>query len=114
MGSLSTNAPFFWSEKPSVLSGKPSVKVLGSRSVEVSWTQPALKASQATIISYAIRYWHTPTTKKVVMAESQDRSKTINGLEPCTDYQVDIASYSVVGPGTWSVAEKFRTRDERK
>jgi len=48
------------------------------------------------------------------MAGSQDRSKTINGLEPCTDYQVDIASYSVVGPGTWSVAEKFRTRDECK
>ncbi|KAK3755604.1 hypothetical protein QZH41_017598 [Actinostola sp. cb2023] len=85
-----------------------SVDNILAKSVKVSWTQPVLKSSQASIQSYVIRYWNNHNTKTDIVA-SPATNHIISGLTVCTHYNVTIKAVSKLGDGPWSNTKNFRT-----
>ena len=85
----------------------PTVSAASATTLTVRWTAPA--ANGAAIISYDLLQRQTGTLVLTEITGLTVTTTTLTGLDPGTEYEVQVKARNSVGPSAWSFSGKATT-----
>ena len=89
-------------DEPPGQSRAPTVTVLSSTSLTVSWTEPATAGPEITDYDYRYRVKDAPSWTEVTDTAITGKRVTITGLSAGTEYEVQVRATNDEGTGAWS------------